>query len=64
MQHYSSKELKSILEANGWFVVRVKGDHWHFKHKEIKGTITLTHPVKDVSRIIVKSIIDKSGLDL
>lgn len=64
MQHYNSRELKSILEANGWFVVRIKGDHWQFKHNEIKGTITLTHPVKDVSRIVVKSIMNKSGLDL
>ena len=64
MRYYSSRELKSILEQNGWFVVRVKGDHWQFKNNEIKGTITLTHPVKDVARIVIKTIENKSGLKL
>ena len=62
MKSYSSREIKAILEANGWYVVNVEGDHWQFKHNTIKGRITLTHPVKDVSIIVLKDIAKKSGL--
>lgn len=62
MKNYSSREVKAILEANGWYVVNIEGDHWQFKHPVIKGKITLTHPVKDVSIWVLKDIARKSGL--
>lgn len=62
MKSYSSRVIKKILEANGWFVVDVKGDHWQFEHNDIKGKITLTHPIKDVSKNVIKDIERKSGL--
>ena len=62
MKSYSSREIKAILESNGWYIVNVEGDHWQFKHSIIKGRITLTHPVKDVSITVLKDIAKKSGL--
>lgn len=62
MKSYSSREIIKILEANGWYKVSVKGDHWKFKHHVIKAVIVLTHPVKDVSIGIIKDIQQKSGL--
>ena len=62
MKSYSSRQIKEILEANGWYVVKVRGDHWQFKHPVIKGRVTLTHPVKDVDIFIIKDIERKSGL--
>ena len=62
MKSYSSKRIKKILEDNGWYVVKVRGDHWQFKHPIIKGRITLTHPVKDIDIFIIKDIERKSGL--
>ena len=62
MKSYSSREIKAILEANGWYVVNIEGDHWQFKHPTIKGKITLTHPVKDVSIGVLRDIMKKSGL--
>ena len=62
MKSYSSREIKAILEANGWYVVSIEGDHWQFKHSTIKGKITLTHPVKDVSIWVLRDIMKKSGL--
>ena len=47
MKSYSSREVKAILEANGWYVVNVEGDHWQFKHPIIKGRVTLTHPINN-----------------
>ena len=32
MKSYSSSEVIEMLKADGWYHVRTKGDHWHFKH--------------------------------
>ena len=63
MKSYSSREIKSILETNGWYVVKIRGDHWQFKHPVIKGRVTLTHPVKDVDIHVIKDIERKTGLN-
>jgi len=34
-------ELIALLEANGWFQVRMKGSHRQFQHAMIAGTITV-----------------------
>ncbi|MGD9108196.1 MAG: type II toxin-antitoxin system HicA family toxin [Gammaproteobacteria bacterium] len=53
---YSSRELIKRLKKDGWKLDRVRGDHYQFKHPEIKGTVTIQHPTKDLSKFIVKSI--------
>ena len=62
MKSYNSRLIKKILEQNGWYVVDVNGDHWQFKHDTIKGKVTLTHPVKDVSKIVLKDIERKTEM--
>lgn len=59
---YSSREIIKILEQNGWYLVKTEGDHWHFKHNQIKGKVTVTHPVKDVKKQVLKGIELQSGL--
>ena len=34
MKAYSSRELIRIIEVDGWELVRVKGDHYQFKHPQ------------------------------
>ena len=62
MNSLHSRVIKKIIEANGWYLVSVECDHWQFKHPTIKGKVTLTHPVKDVSINITKDIERKTGL--
>ena len=62
MKSLPSRLIKKELEANGWYIVSVEGDHWQFKHPTIKGKVTLTHPVKDVSINVIKDIEKKTGL--
>ena len=40
----NSKELMKLLKFHGWDLVAVKGSHYQFKHREIKGRVTLPHP--------------------
>jgi predicted RNA binding protein YcfA (HicA-like mRNA interferase family) len=35
------KELIELLEADGWYEVRMKGSHRQFHHPTKKGTVTV-----------------------
>ncbi|QIX17350.1 type II toxin-antitoxin system HicA family toxin [Burkholderia multivorans] len=58
----SSSELIRMLEADGWFLVRVKGSHHHFKHPTKQGLATVPHPNKDLPVGTTKSILKTAGL--
>lgn len=62
MKSYSSREVIKKLEADGWYLVRIKGDHHHFKHPTKKGIVTVQHPLKDIPTETLKSIERQSGL--
>lgn len=57
-----SREVIKTLEADGWELKRVKGDHHQFKHPTKKGTVTVPHPQKDVPTGTLKSIWKQAGL--
>jgi predicted RNA binding protein YcfA (HicA-like mRNA interferase family) len=60
----SSRDVIRQLQAAGWSLVRVKGDHHHFKHEQNPSIITVPHPKRDLSRGVLKSIERISGLKL
>ena len=62
MKSYSSREVLKILKEDGWYEVHCVGDHHQFKHPTKKGRVTLTHPVKDVSLTVLKSIETQAGI--
>ena len=59
---YSSQEIIQIIRGNGWYYVDCDGDHHHYKHPTKKGKVTVTHPVKDVSKTVLKGIAAVTGL--
>lgn len=62
MKSYSSKEIISILEKDGWYLVNVVGSHYQFKHTEKRGRTTIKHPDKDIPIKTLKSIEKQSGI--
>lgn len=62
MKSYSSREVLSMLEADGWYLVRVSGSHHQYKHPSKPGTTTVKHPDKDIPRKTLDSIERQSGL--
>jgi len=58
-----SLELIKMIEADGWYQVRVTGSHHHFKHPTKKGLVTVPHPKKDLPSGTVKSILKQAGLN-
>jgi toxin-antitoxin system, toxin component, hicA family len=60
-----SNELKrpnEITQKDGWYLDRVNGSHYHFKHKSKKGLVTVPHPRKDSPLKTVESIFRQAGL--
>ncbi|ATO20631.1 MULTISPECIES: type II toxin-antitoxin system HicA family toxin [Acinetobacter] len=57
-----SLDLIKMIEADGWYQVRCKGDHHHFKHPTKKGLVTIPHPKKDLPPGTVNSILKQAGL--
>lgn len=62
MKSYSSREVLSLLKADGWYEVACDGDHHQLKHPTKKGKVTLTHPKKDIPRKTLDSISKQSGV--
>jgi len=58
-----SRELIKIVEADGWYLVRITGDHHHFKHPKKRGLVTIPHPKKDLLIKTVNSIKKQAQLD-
>lgn len=63
MKSYSSREVLSILKADGWYEVGCDGDHHQFKHPIKKGKVTVTHPKKDIPYKTLASISKQAGVD-
>lgn len=59
-----SKDIIKALEADGWFEVRQKGSHKHFRHADKPGLVTVPHPEADMAIGTIKSIEKQSGLTL
>ncbi|ENP7969238.1 type II toxin-antitoxin system HicA family toxin [Acinetobacter baumannii] len=58
-----SLDLIKMIEADGWYEVRVSGSHHHFKYPTKKGLVTIPHPKKDLPNGTVKSILKQAGLN-
>ena len=61
-KRYSSHELIRMIQADGWVLVGVKGDHHQFKHPTKPGRVTIPHPRKDMPVGTANSILKQAGL--
>jgi predicted RNA binding protein YcfA (HicA-like mRNA interferase family) len=62
VKSYSSREVISMLIADGWYEVNCVGSHHQFKHPTKPGRVTVKHPDKDIPRKTLDSIERQSGL--
>jgi len=60
---YSSKELRKMVEADGWvFVRQTGGSHAQFKHPTKKGLVTIPMHDKDMKKGTSASVLRQAGL--
>jgi len=55
----SSQELCTFLEKEGFEAIRQKGSHRFFRHKDGRTTVVPIHSNKDISRGLLKGILDE-----
>ena len=58
----NSADVIRMLKADGWRHIRTTGSHWHFKHPEKLGIVTVPHPKRDVPKGTLNSILKQAGL--
>lgn len=57
-----SRQLIGHIVANGWYLVRIRGSHHHFKHPVKPGLVTVPHPKKDLLAKTAASILKQALL--
>ena len=63
MKIWKANELIELIEKNGWFFVRQKGSHMHFRHSEKSGTVTIPYSGNDdVPPGTANSFLKRAGL--
>ena len=59
---YTAKELRKMLEADGWYFVRQKGSHAQFKHPIKKNLTTIPIHDKDMKKGTAASVLRQAEL--
>ncbi|TGX82698.1 addiction module toxin, HicA family [Palleniella muris] len=61
-KRYKVKEVIKLLEADGWYLARTRGDHMQYKHKTKKGTVTVAGKTSEtLEQEILNSIWKQAG---
>ncbi|WPC17279.1 type II toxin-antitoxin system HicA family toxin [Pediococcus inopinatus] len=58
----NSRKVLKILRRDGWYKVRITGDHWHFKNAHKSGIVTVPHPRKAIPKGTLDNIWKQAGL--
>ncbi len=59
---YSSTDLIKLVEADGWYLRKVTGSHYHFKHPAKPGIVTIPHPKKSLPKGTAHAILKQAQL--
>ncbi|MFL1550744.1 type II toxin-antitoxin system HicA family toxin [Pseudomonas sp. D47] len=57
-----SRYLIGHIVAHGWYLVRTRGSHHHFKHPTKPGFVAIPHPKKDLLDKTAKRILKQALL--
>jgi predicted RNA binding protein YcfA (HicA-like mRNA interferase family) len=61
-KHYSSRELISLIETDGWQHAKTVDSHHQFPHPSKSGKVTIAHPKKDIPAGTAHAILKQAGL--
>ena len=63
MKIWKVREMTAYIKSDGWFFVRQKGSHKHYRHPTKPGTVTIPgEPSDDLAPGTAKSILNQAGL--
>jgi len=57
------RDVMKLIEDDGWFLVRTRGSHRHYKHPTKPGLVTIAgHPGVDMPKGTLNSVMKQAGL--
>jgi predicted RNA binding protein YcfA (HicA-like mRNA interferase family) len=57
------RDLRKLLEDDGWRLVRRRGSHAQYKHLAKPGLVTISgHPNDDIPKGTLNSVLKQAGL--
>ncbi|MBQ8942708.1 MAG: type II toxin-antitoxin system HicA family toxin [Firmicutes bacterium] len=56
------KEIEKLIKQDGWYLVKVVGSHYQYKHPTKKGKITIPHHGGDLKIKTANEILKSAGL--
>jgi predicted RNA binding protein YcfA (HicA-like mRNA interferase family) len=57
------RDVIKLIEGDGWFHVRTRGSHRHYKHPVKPGLVTIAgHPGVDMPKGTLNSVLKQAGL--
>ena len=57
------REIIRVIEDDGWYLVRTRGSHRHFKHPSKPGLVTIAgNPGVDMPKGTLNSVLKQAGL--
>jgi len=59
---YTAKEIRKIIEADGWYFVRQKGSHAQFRHPTKKNLTTVPMHDRDMKKGTAANVLRQAGL--
>jgi len=63
MKAMKVREAIKMIEADGWYLVSMRGSHRQYKHPTKPGRVTIAgHPNHDLSPGTLNSILKQAGL--
>ena len=63
MKIWKAKEMIDLVEGDGWYLVRQKGSHKHYRHLVKSGTVTIPYCGNDDTPPgTANSILKQAGL--
>lgn len=58
------REIMRLIEADGWYLVRIKGSHRQYKHPAKPGRVTIAgHPNDDLAPGTLNSVLKQAQLE-
>lgn len=62
MKTLKVREILKMLGAEGWILIKTRGDHRQFKHPKKTGKVTIAgKPNDDVDGMVLQSIFKQAG---
>jgi predicted RNA binding protein YcfA (HicA-like mRNA interferase family) len=57
------RDVIKLIENDGWYHVRTRGSHRHYKHPSKPGLVTIAgHPGVDMPKGTLNSVLKQAGL--